>query len=217
MVIKIEKLAKEAIELKRRYDMLAAVISDLDVFMREAVMVMIDIINTLHSTLDDLEERIDIIEAVVLGEEPIDVLRKRAKEAKREEAIISKEVPLEGPKPPPSPPPTPAPPVSSQQAVPPSVSQASAPSTPSAPAPTPAPAPPVSSQQAVPPSVSQASAPSPPSAPAPQTAPSAQTPGPGVQPSTGPQQAPRAPALPARMQLIFELRRALEERRKKRR
>jgi len=185
MVIKIEKLAKEAIELKRRYDMLAAVISDLDVFMREAVMVMIDIINTLHSTLDDLEERIDIIEAVVLGEEPIDVLRKRAKEAKREEAIISKEVPLEGPKPPPSPPPTPAPPVSSQQAV--------------------------------PPSVSQASAPSPPSAPAPQTAPSAQTPGPGVQPSTGPQQAPRAPALPARMQLIFELRRALEERRKKRR
>ena len=217
----LEKLAKEAIDLKRKYDMLSSTVSDLDAFMREAVMVMIDIINMLHSTIDDLEERADIIEAVILGKEPIEVLKRRSR-------ILAEEA--RGPKPPPTPPPVvpqppsqPTPTPQSQQAI--SQTQqtpevASPPpqqTTPAAPAPSvpqtqqisvppPPPVAPIPSQQQTP-AVAQQSQPA--SSPA-------QAPAPSAPPGPGPsQQAPRPPALPARMQLIFELRRALEERRKR--
>ncbi|MEX0567806.1 MAG: hypothetical protein Q6363_001435 [Candidatus Njordarchaeota archaeon] len=120
MAIKLEKLAKEAINLKRKYDMLANVVSDLDVFMREAVMVMIDIINMLHSTIDDLEERADIIEAVVLGKEPVEVLKERMKKKeieKEERALpIVESGAVGGPKPPEGPPPVAVQPQQPQQA-----------------------------------------------------------------------------------------------------
>ena len=72
----LEKLVREALELKKVVDDLSQKVADLDVFMREAVMVMIEIINELHGAIDALEERADLIESVITGEEPEEVLRK---------------------------------------------------------------------------------------------------------------------------------------------
>lgn len=109
--VSIAKLAKEAVELKKRFDDIAQKVNDLDIFMREAVMVMIDIINNLHATIDELEKRADIIEAILMGEEPIDVLRRKKEEVPKEEKPpleVLEKVPEAGPKPPSTPPPQPS-------------------------------------------------------------------------------------------------------------
>ncbi len=109
--VSIAKLAKEAVELKKKFDDIAQKVNDLDIFMREAVMVMIDIINNLHATIDELEKRADIIEAILMGEEPIDVLRRKKEEVSKEEKPpleVQEKVPEAGPKPPSTPPPQPS-------------------------------------------------------------------------------------------------------------
>ena len=132
----LEKLVREALELKKVVDDLSQRVADLDVFMREAVMVMIEIINELHGAIDALEERADLIESIITGEESEEALRRM--------------------------------------------------------------------ESSPPPAVQ-------PSPPAPPSQPSGQPQASVSQPS--PQAAP--PALPARMQLLFELRQALEARRRK--
>lgn len=104
--VSLTTLAKEAIELKKKIDELAQKVNDLDIFMREVVMVLIDVINTTHATIDELEKRTDNIEQVLLGKKPLETLKLEAREiesAKAPETPI--EIPTGGPRPPSTPPP----------------------------------------------------------------------------------------------------------------
>lgn len=101
--VSLASLAKEAIELKRRLDELAQKVNDLDVFMREVVMVIIDVLNSVHSVIDELQKKTEDIESVLLGEKPAEILRLESQRIERKAPEVPPETP--GPKPPSTPPP----------------------------------------------------------------------------------------------------------------